>query len=216
MATTPQQSPCDAVRFEPNVPQRCALKFAGPKMITGKWGERAMYSLTDGRVLFVDAKVAETIAMMDIRPGEAFYVCKRWNGDRQQAARWDVWLDPATEKARAKAEESEIESQLMDSLAAAQLKNANGANGSHPSAPVNAPTATSEQQPKHVANGNHTSELAHSGWAAQIRERAQANIEIYWQIVHWAQEQCPGITKNEIRAFVMNAMISSERMGGRR
>jgi len=59
-----------------------------------------MYSLQDGRLLFLDKDVAHSITMMDIKPGEKFYICKRpANGNH--TGHWDVWLAPETEKLQA-------------------------------------------------------------------------------------------------------------------
>lgn len=216
MAASQQATPrSEAVRFEPNVPQLCTIKFAQPRIVSGNWGERAMYTMCDGRVLFVDMEVASKIEMMDIHVAENFYICKRWSGAKGQAARWDIWLAPESEKARAKSEESDVEAQLRDSLAYADYKK-NGANGAQPSAPGSPAPATSNQPARVVAMQNHNSGLASSAWADRIKERAQANIEIYWDLVEWAQSKFPGITKNEIRAWAMNAMISCERSGGSR
>jgi hypothetical protein len=49
----------DIVEFVPNVVQSLAFKYARPKIVQARSGERAMFSCVDGRVAFWDAAVAE-------------------------------------------------------------------------------------------------------------------------------------------------------------
>ena len=126
--------------------------------------------------------------------------------------------------APAPAVESDLDWELRKSVELARLKqeiadrkkNGTAADSPSPAAPAHdaqpVPAAT-------LSNGNHSAanDLAHSGWAAGVRDRAIANLQIYWGVVKWAQDAMPGITKNEIRCFVMNAMISAEKnYGGKR
>src|SRR6516164_7578951 len=91
----PQQS--DIVRFPVNVPQLVSVKFPKPKICTTRYGDRAMFSLSDGRVMFLEPQVAESISMMDIRPGENFYIAKRSTQERGEY--WDVWMVPKVKAA---------------------------------------------------------------------------------------------------------------------
>ena len=110
--------------FKPNVPQQVALKYAQGRMISGRWGEQMLYTLTDDRQMYVPMEVASKINMLEVNVNEPFCICKRWNGQRGQLARWDVWLTPVAEQARAAAElsdaspepETELERQLRESL----------------------------------------------------------------------------------------------------
>ena len=80
----------DIVRFQVNVPQSCKLKFASPRMCQTPYGERAMFSLHGGRIMFLEPKVAESIKMLELHPGEEFFIAKRNTKDRGEY--WDVWL----------------------------------------------------------------------------------------------------------------------------
>jgi hypothetical protein len=165
----------DVVRFSPNVPQLCSLKFAGPKLINTKMGERAMFSLKDGRVMFLEPKVAESIAMLSLHAGEPFYVAKRISKDRGEY--WDVWVAPDTEK----------------------LKPCGG-----PASPESAPPPVSQ----HTQIGSSASIPEH------ILDDAKAKLTAYHELCQWAKANLEGITRNEVRAILMNSLISSER--GRR
>lgn len=91
------------VQFAPNVPvDGIALETHNPWVPRHSWDSRNVnYSLTDGRVMSVPPSVAASIRQMEIQPGEKFAICRRWNGDPDQVERWDIWLMPETEMARA-------------------------------------------------------------------------------------------------------------------
>lgn len=118
----------EKVTFKPNVPQQVALKYAQGRMISGRWGEQVLYTLTDERQMYVPTEVAAQINLLGVNVHEPFCICKRWDGQRGQLPRWDVWLTPRAEQARASAEmsdetalpETELERQLRESLAHVQ------------------------------------------------------------------------------------------------
>ena len=173
----------DIVRFPFNVPQQVSLKYAGPKLINTKIGERALFTLTDGRVMFLEPKVAESIEMLALHPGEEFYIAKRSTRDRGEY--WDVWLSPDTEKLRARKE--------------------NGANEVETPAPMQG-----------VLNRSTAPIVADSPWAEAVRAEAQYKLTLYHDLCTWAKQNLEGMTRNEVRAILMNCMISAERNGARR
>jgi hypothetical protein len=105
----------------------------------------------------------------------------------------------------------------------------NGANGSKPPAP---PAATPQQQPpvsivpdshNGSANGNGSNghaaspALIHSGWAGSIREQTQTLIDLYADLCKYASERHSGVvTKDDVRALLMNRLIGGEKNGGAR
>src|SRR5215472_10794092 len=199
----PQQSrQSEVLRFPYNVPQLCCLKFEAPKLITTKYGERAFFSLKDGRIMFLETEVAETILALDIHPGEDFYIARR--STKERGTYWDVWLAPDTERARAKAEEPEIQSQLLESILHQEYKNGNGANGVEPLAP-------SQSDKERAVKTLSSIPQAQAQWAEAILEQAKVKLTLYHQLVEWAKANLAGMTRNEVRAILMNVMISSER-----
>jgi N-methylhydantoinase A/oxoprolinase/acetone carboxylase beta subunit len=71
----------DAIKFEFDQPVEVALKFTEPKLVASQFGDdRAMYSLTDERVMFVDQLTAARIRSLGVQPGEMFMICKTKNG----------------------------------------------------------------------------------------------------------------------------------------
>ena len=103
------------IRFLPNVPQLVSLKESEPKPIDHRWNKFS-FLVADGREMHVTPAMCTTIKMMDLKPGETFSVCMHWNGEKNQPKRWNVWLSPETEKARAAVERSTVEEPDSDLL----------------------------------------------------------------------------------------------------
>src|ERR1022692_421719 len=96
----------DQVPAGTSSPVLLAIKYPRPKIVQGRYGERAMFTLTDGRVCFLDLGVAEKIAAAAVRTGEPFWINCKWDGKKGSPRIWEVWLDVNAEKTRA-AEESD-------------------------------------------------------------------------------------------------------------
>lgn len=113
--------------------------------------------------------------------------------------------------------------------------NGNGANGSHPPAPLSCADNICDGSAKSVpgvgrvvpVNGNgingngsngsgHDATGAAEGWAAYIRHLTQARIEIYVDLCKWSADRYAGaVSKQEVQAFLMNVLISGDKGGGR-
>jgi hypothetical protein len=63
------------LRFEMNVPMEVAVQSEGVS-VEGRYGTRTMFTLTDGRVMYVPPIVASKIHEAGIVPGESFQLCK--------------------------------------------------------------------------------------------------------------------------------------------
>lgn len=64
----------DVVDFPPNAPVTIALKYSQGRMVSSQYGERVMFTLIDGRVMFLDPEVAgriETLGIPRKQPGRA-------------------------------------------------------------------------------------------------------------------------------------------------
>jgi hypothetical protein len=80
----------DVVKFDLNQPVEVALKFPEPKLIETQYGERAMYSLADDRVMFLDTLTAAKIKALGVTPGDCFHIVKRKKG---RLVEYDVFTD---------------------------------------------------------------------------------------------------------------------------
>jgi hypothetical protein len=64
------------LRFEMNVPTDVVLDCSEGIVVEGRYGTRTMFSLTEGRVMYVPPIVASKIEAEGIVPGERFQICK--------------------------------------------------------------------------------------------------------------------------------------------
>jgi hypothetical protein len=89
------------VKLSPNVPLQLAL--ADPSGVPEDF--RVHYALSDGRVLTLPRQAAIELNRLDLRPGEAFCICRDVSPvvhlGTQKATTYRVWLPSVTEKERA-------------------------------------------------------------------------------------------------------------------
>ena len=84
----------DKVQFQTNVPIDVALKYNDGKEVTGQYGDQVLYTLTDGRVMYVPPIVKKKIDELGIGRGELFTITKaeKKNGTRR-TIEWVVGTD---------------------------------------------------------------------------------------------------------------------------
>ena len=66
----------DKVHFQTNIPVEVALKYGDGKEVNGQYGDQVLYTLTDGRVMYVPPIVKSRIEELGIRRGELFTLTK--------------------------------------------------------------------------------------------------------------------------------------------
>jgi hypothetical protein len=98
------------VHFEPNIPQEVCLQYADGLNVTGRYGPQVLYTLMDGRRMYVSESVAASIRNSGFKPGIPFSITKRVGPNNH--TRWDV--NPVTTR------EEEMEPTLQRSVAAAR------------------------------------------------------------------------------------------------
>jgi len=81
----------DKVQFQTNVPVEVALKYGDGKEVNGQYGDQVLYTLSDGRVMYVPPIVKRKIEELGIGRGELFTVTKaeKKNGTRR-TIEWEV------------------------------------------------------------------------------------------------------------------------------
>ena len=84
----------EKVQFQTNVPIDVALKYNDGKEVTGQYGDQVLYTLTDGRVMYVPPIVKKKIDELGIGRGELFTITKaeKKNGTRR-TIEWVVATD---------------------------------------------------------------------------------------------------------------------------
>src|ERR1039457_6449168 len=91
MATaTNIRTPRKVVDFPANTPVPVALQYGQGKTISNQHGERMMYSLTDGRVMFLDLEVAGQIESAGINVRESFTITRKTDGPKGSPITWEV------------------------------------------------------------------------------------------------------------------------------
>jgi hypothetical protein len=90
MAAPSQRTPREVVDFPPNTPVTLALQYGQGKTISNQHGERMMYSLTDGRVMFLDLAVAGQIESAGINVREAFTITRKTDSQKGSTITWEV------------------------------------------------------------------------------------------------------------------------------
>jgi hypothetical protein len=105
----------DSVHFIPNKPEELRLTTSEGTLD----GRQVTWILADGRRLTVSLDIAAQINMLELQPGESFFICK----DRKPGGglglgvtSFRVWLSPETEQARARQEDEALERTLARSI----------------------------------------------------------------------------------------------------
>jgi hypothetical protein len=106
------------LHFEMNVPKEVALQCIQGTLVQGRFGDRVMFNLADGRVMYVPPIVATKIEQQSIVAGERFELCKtRVANGRRRSIEWHVRRKDASPEVDLF--ESQLESDLRDSIEAA-------------------------------------------------------------------------------------------------
>ena len=90
MATASQRTPREVVDFPPNTPVTVALKYGQGKTVSSQYGERMMYSLVDGRVMFLDLATASQIEQLAINVRESFTITRHPADQNGASVTWEV------------------------------------------------------------------------------------------------------------------------------
>src|ERR1019366_2195685 len=91
MATATNSRPTrDVVDFPPNAPVTVALKYSQGRTISGQYGERVMFTLTDGRVMFLAPEVAGRIESLGINVRESFTITRGSASQNGVPVTWDI------------------------------------------------------------------------------------------------------------------------------
>jgi hypothetical protein len=122
--------------FHLNIPAQVILERPEGTLVQGRYGDRVMFTLADGRVMYVPPFVANQIQAEGAAAGERFELCKTQvkKGSRR-AIEWIVRrLDPSEPEPEPEPEpEAPLERDLRASLESVEVKkNANGHSGPHP------------------------------------------------------------------------------------
>lgn len=179
----------DVIEFQANVPVKLSLKYAKPKLIETKRGIRYMLTTSENRVAFLDAEAALKIEQLEVKPNEIFWVINKGG----KLGGWDVYLDPATERAR-------------DQKAGAVPKTT--------PAPSEVPIITSNvtSQPSKIATpALPTLESANKGWQCLV-DRVNAAVDAYAECVEYATKYST-VTPDDVKSIFLSVYINGKGRG---
>jgi hypothetical protein len=118
------------LRFQPNVPLEVSLESPQGIVVQGRYGDRMMFNLTGGQVMYVPPIVASKIAYEGIEPGERFELCKaQVKTGQRRSIEWSVRrFDPEEVRVEERTEipdapETQLESDLRASVELANATN---------------------------------------------------------------------------------------------
>jgi hypothetical protein len=89
-AASQTRTPREVVEFPPNVPVTVALRYGHAKTVSSQYGERFMFSLADGRVMFLAPDVGAKIEALGVNVRENFTVTRKWDELQGSPVTWEV------------------------------------------------------------------------------------------------------------------------------
>jgi hypothetical protein len=143
--------------LQPNLPECIALKFADGKLSEGRFGDQMFYTLVDGRGWYADLDVAAKVNLLELRPHEPFWVCKRMSGQRGSKPIIDVYRGDVAPQVRAAAAATglpptEVEAPQPPAPQRVAVEGCAGASAATP-----APASWAAFEPPRSSNGNGSS-----------------------------------------------------------
>jgi len=139
--------------FQINVPNEITLERPEGTLVQGRYGDRVMFTLADGRIMYVPPFVATKIQAECVAAGDRFRLCKTQvrNGNRR-AIEWTVRrIDPSEPDA-----DTALERDLRASLESVST-NGNG-NGHKDPPPTPTPTTKLEHALKTAISAAYNAE----------------------------------------------------------
>lgn len=145
------------LRFPTSVPLEVTLATPQGTLVQGRYGDRMMFNLTGGQVMYVPPIVASKIEAEGIEPGERFELCKaQVKTGQRRSIEWSVRrLDPEEHRAEERSDavpETQLESDLRVSVDMANAKN-----GKDPAS----------ESPSSVETGSNSGAFSQSNGAAR-------------------------------------------------
>jgi|GEM_PF-3584050 len=124
------------LRFQINMPVQLALASQHGTMIQGRYGDRMLFHLADGRIMYVAPVVATMIEELAIAAGERFELCKTQIKNGQRHIEWKLKrIDSEPPRDEVEGEASEPETPLeRDLRVSTEIANARRAANEDPQA----------------------------------------------------------------------------------
>jgi hypothetical protein len=205
----------DVLQFELNQPQEVAIRYTEPKVFDGQYGERCMFSLTDGRVMYVDPLTAARIKSLGVTPGEVFYIQKAKNG---RLTEWSVFRDasevppPAPKGPIAFGGTKKTYKPLPDLVDSVAARNAARSEGSDLEDQLKASIDMVQRKKLEAKLNGAVPAAAVSEFTARLLQEANALIDAYASALQTASTRHGNAVKPEdVRSLLVTAYISASK-----
>jgi hypothetical protein len=201
------------VSFQSNVPEKVALAYPDGVLKDGMYGPRVRYTLTDGRLMWLDPDVAARINTMGIPPRQEFWIVKRKPGGRSQKTRWDIYLEDPTPLAG----ESPLECDLRLSLQDIARQRAIPQEQSERLQP---PSSVSAPRPVCAPPSPGVQEVALSvmrrkqpAWAQTLVGQTNHLVDAYAECILHAAQHGLTVKPEDVRTLLVTAFINLSQRG---
>jgi hypothetical protein len=188
----------ERVVFEANVPVTATLAYADGLKVQGRFGDQVMYSLADGRVMYVPPMVRDKLVELGVRQNEPFAICRaeRREGNRR-FVEWVVQADGSAAPAQSTPAQSDTPGSPVSGDSGARGKANGDGNGD--------------------GNGKLASASPSSGIAeAALRAALTASIDAALAAEQYASAHGLSIRfgSEDLRAMALSLFIQHARDGG--
>jgi len=188
----------ERVVFGANVPVTATLAYADGLKVQGRFGDQVMYSLTDGRVMYVPPMVRDKLVELGVRQNEPFAICRaeRREGNRR-FVEWIVQADGSAAPAQSTPAHSDTPGSPVNGDSGARGKANGNGNGN--------------------GNGKLASASPSSGIAeAALRAALTASIDAALAAEQYASAHGLSIRfgSEDLRAMALSLFIQHARDGG--
>jgi hypothetical protein len=201
------------VSFQSNVPEKVALAYPDGVLKDGMYGPRVRYTLTDGRLMWLDPDVAARINTMEISPRQEFWVVKRKPAGRTQKTRWDIYLEDPTPLAGESPLECDLRLSLQDIARQRAVPK-------EQSAPPQPPSSVSAPRPIGTAPTPRAQEVALSivtkkqpAWAQSLVSQTNQLVDAYAECILHAAQHGLTVKPEDVRTLLVTAFINLSQRG---
>jgi hypothetical protein len=133
----------ERVVFEANVPVMATLAYPDGLKVQGRFGDQVMYSLTDGRVMYVPPMVRDKLVELGIRQNEPVAICRTERRDaNRRFVDWVVQPDGSAAPVQSATAHSDTPGLPVNGDSGARVKSNGNGNGNGNGKPASAPASS--------------------------------------------------------------------------
>jgi hypothetical protein len=178
------------------------LTLASPGVIKdGLYGPQKLFSLTDGRYIYLDLEVAQRVEHA-VQIGQQFWLVKHARGSGRRA-NWDIHLEDPEPKAPEP--ETDLERDLRLSIEQAEARKA-----SAKVMPISPPI---EESPAPLEPTSEQNTRKVPGWADILTAQTNTLVDAYAQCLSHAADHGLVVKPEDVRTLLVTAFIGLQQRG---